>query len=103
MASRVAGRQYPMMAFFAKYHATMLFVWAVNFLAANFFVEGGILRNLSLGVGIILALLTIFSKCWELFRKYRRQTLREEIQRIIRNRELDGDTEDVLRNIANDQ
>lgn len=100
MESRVARETYPMMAFFAKYHALILLVWAVNFSATRFFVGDSVIQNLSLVVGIVLGVLTIFSKCWELFRKYRRQTLREEVQRIIQNRELDKETEEVFRQIV---
>jgi hypothetical protein len=51
----------------------------------------------------LLGLLSIVSKTWELFKRYRRQTIRDEIERIIQNREMTDGTEEALTEIANDQ
>jgi len=91
-----------LMAVSSEYIVSIFVLWFGSF-SASFFGNNSILQAISLVVGILLGLLSIVSKTWELFKRYRRQTIRDEIERIIQNREMTEGTEDALTEIANDQ
>jgi len=91
-----------LMAVSSKYIVTIFVLWFGSF-SASFFGSNSILQAISLVVGILLGLLSIISKAWELFKRYRRQTIRDEIERIIQDREMTDGTEEALTEIANDQ
>jgi len=90
------------MAVLSKYIFTVFALWLGTF-SASFFANNSILQAISLVVGILLGLLSIVSKAWELFKQYRRETIRDEIERIIQNKEMTDSTEEALTEIANDQ
>lgn len=91
-----------LMAVSSKYIVSIFVLWFGSF-SVSFFGSNSILQAISLIIGILLGLLSIVSKTWELFKRYRRQTIRDEIERIIQNREMTDGTEDALNEIANDQ
>jgi len=91
-----------LMAVSSKYIVSIFVLWFGSF-SVSFFGSNSILQGISLIVGILLGLLSIVSKTWELFKRYRRQTIRDEIERIIQNKEMTDGTEEALTEIANDQ
>lgn len=91
-----------LMAVSSKYIVTIFVLWFGSF-SASFFGNNSILQAISLVVGILLGLLSIVSKAWELFKRYRRQTIRDEIERIIQNKEMADSTKEALNEIADDQ
>jgi hypothetical protein len=101
-SNRAGYNMRSVMTVLSKYIATIFLFWLGTF-SASFFGNNSILQGISLLVGVVLGLLSIVSKVWELLKRYRRQTIREEIERIIQNKEMKSDTEDALRDIANDQ
>lgn len=100
--NRANHKMRSLMAVSSKYIVSIFVLWFGSF-SASFFGSNSILQAISLIIGILLGLLSIVSKTWELFKRYRRQTIRDEIERIIQNREMTDGTEDALNEIANDQ